>query len=210
MMQEAILEGRQLECERDDRLLFRDLSVQVPAGALLQVEGPNGSGKTSLLRILAGLLHPQEGAVFWRGQPIKREREAYCRDLLYLGHRTGIKASLSPWENLKVWCALRAPVEPEKLRAALQRVGLKGYEDLPCHQLSAGQQRRAALARLFVSNASLWILDEAFTAIDRQGVAELEGWLIEKAAQGGAVILTTHHALTAEQGLQRLVLGAQS
>lgn len=195
MSPEVSLEGRDLLCERDDRVLFEKLDVGVSSGQLLQVEGRNGAGKTTLLRILAGLMWPQDGQVLWRGQPLSRVREQFAADIIYLGHRTGIKTSLTPLENLHFWARLRGEVDETVLREALWRVGLKGFDTVPCGQLSAGQQRRAALARLFVSPARLWILDEAFTAIDKRGVQELETWLLDKVDAGGAIILTTHHAL---------------
>ncbi|GGK05414.1 cytochrome c biogenesis ATP-binding export protein CcmA [Pseudomonas matsuisoli] len=176
-----------MTCERDGRVLFEDLNLCVGAGEMLQVTGPNGSGKTSLLRILAGLMPAASGEVRVRGG---------AEGLLWIGHAAGIKALLTPEENLAWLCALHRPADRDSVWRALAAVGLRGYEDVPCHTLSAGQQRRVALARLYLDAPALWILDEPFTALDRQAVDGLEAHLAEHCRQSGAVVLTTHHALT--------------
>ncbi|RMF13039.1 MAG: cytochrome c biogenesis heme-transporting ATPase CcmA [Gammaproteobacteria bacterium] len=206
-MSDTLLEVRTLRCERDFRVLFKDLSFTVNAGDVVQVEGPNGSGKTTLLRMLAGLLPVHEGEVFWRGEPMQRVRPMFYEELLYLGHKTGVKDSLTAFENLRSWAALRAPVSDDRLLEALERVGLKGFEHSLAHNLSAGQQRRIALARLFVSDAPFWILDEPFTAIDKKGVAELENLMIQRGREGMAVLMTTHHAPRIEGELKKVTLG---
>ncbi len=205
-----LIEAQQLFCERDDRLLFEHLSFSLHDGQILQVEGPNGAGKTTLLKILSGLMPLHQGEIFWRGKPLREVRHDFITSLLFLGHKTGIKTLLSPLENLRAWCASRFEVTEQDMISTLEKVGLGGYEHVPCHSLSAGQQRRAALARLHLSPAPLWILDEAFTAIDKQGVQELEGWIVEKAQSGGAVILTTHHRITSHDRLHSLILGQKS
>ncbi|MBK8973745.1 MAG: cytochrome c biogenesis heme-transporting ATPase CcmA [Hahellaceae bacterium] len=207
MAEDVLLEANQLRSERDERLLFDRLSFAVKPGEILQVEGPNGAGKTTLLRMLAGLMPLQGGNLVWCGTPVDELGAEFRREVLYLGHRPGIKSSLTPLENLRIWCDLHDPQSDSELREALRQVRLKGYESVPCAQLSAGQQRRAALARLRVSKAPLWILDEAFTAIDKQGVAELEAFLLEKARAGGAVILTTHHSLQLGDTARVIALG---
>ena len=168
----------------------------------MQIEGPNGVGKTSLLRLLTGLSQPFAGEVCWNGENIRHCRDEYHANLLYLGHQPGVKAALTPFENLKFYQQLHHPQQTETdLWLILARVGLAGFEENPTGQLSAGQQRRVALARLWLSQkAALWILDEPFTAIDKQGVKVLEQLFLAHAERGGMVILTTHQDLTLMQG----------
>ena len=192
-MTEPLLQAVGLSCERDDRLLFSGLSFAIRPGTVTRVEGPNGAGKTTLLRIMAGLFQGYEGELTWLGEPLAYVREHFQRNLLYLGHRPGVKPLLTPVENLRVLTACRRQVADDALEAALQQVGLEDYLDVPCHQLSAGQHRRVALARLYLSDEPLWLLDEAFTAIDRDGVLQIEQLLARRAEAGGAVVLTTHH-----------------
>ena len=194
-MPQSFLESRALACERDGRLLFERLDLQVSAGDMLQISGPNGSGKSSLLRLLAGLMQPSEGEVRIAGKTLARQRAELAQNLLWLGHAAGIKDLLTAEENLAWLCALHRPASLKQIRDALTAVGLRGFEDVPCHTLSAGQQRRVALARLFLNAPALWILDEPFTALDKQGVAQLERHLTQHCARGGMVILTTHHQL---------------
>ena len=194
-MSEPLLEVSQLYCERDDRVLFSDLGFVLSAGEIVQIEGQNGSGKTTLLRILCGLSRNYEGEIRWRGEPVTEVREQFCREMLYFGHQAGVKAVLTPEENLRWYAALHPSISADDIQTALASVGLRGYEDVPCHSLSAGQNRRVSLARLYLSHAPLWILDEPFTAIDKQGVAAKEQLLLEHAGRGGSVILTTHHEL---------------
>lgn len=205
-MTEPVLEARQITSERDDRVLFADFNLQARPGDLIRLEGPNGAGKTTLLRILAGLFAPTAGQVLWRGQSIRQSPEVFNGDLLYLGHRAGVKGLLTPLENLQSLEGCRRLFQPAKALAALEQMGLGGYEDVPAKQLSAGQQRRVALARLLLSDEPVWLLDEVFTAIDQEGVAALEALLVERARSGGLVILTTHHQF-ASAGLRRIDLG---
>jgi heme exporter protein A len=189
------LHATDLACERDGRLLFERLQVQVASGDMLQVCGPNGCGKTSLLRLLAGLMQPAEGHVALAAHAQPAHRGERGRQLLWLGHAPGIKDVLSAEENLAWLCALHAPASRERIWEALAATGLRGFEDVPCHRLSAGQQRRVALARLYLPGPRLWILDEPFTALDAQAIAQLERHLTEHCEQGGMVVLTTHHTL---------------
>jgi len=201
-----LLTVRQLSCERDERLLFSGLDFDLFPGDLLQLEGPNGVGKTSLMRLLAGLLPVSSGAIHWQGESLEDQREAFYQSMLFIGHLAGIKAELTPLENLHWFAALEGGQQEEDLEEALYRVGLRGFEDQACHQLSAGQKRRVALARLLFTRRSLWLLDEPFTALDKQGVTDMEKLLSDHAADGGAVILTSHHALEQLPGLRKIDL----
>ncbi|MEL7965156.1 heme exporter protein A [Halomonas alkaliantarctica] len=202
------LQARQLACERDDRWLFQGLDLEIRSGEIVRIEGPNGSGKTSLLKILSGQLSDYQGELFWNGAAMKEAREHFLANLLYLGHAPGVKSGLSPLENLAWYQALSGESSNEEQRLeALERVGLAGFEDVPAGQLSAGQQRRVALARLTLTPRALWVLDEPFTAIDRHGVADLEEQLVAHAQAGGCVLVTTHHELTASPLLRRISLG---
>ncbi|MDC6383243.1 cytochrome c biogenesis heme-transporting ATPase CcmA [Pseudomonas graminis] len=203
-----VLEAVALTCERDWRLLFEHLELRLSAGDMVQVSGPNGSGKTSLLRLLCGLMQPTAGSVLLDGKPLASQRSELTRHLLWIGHAAGIKDLLTPLENLAWLCALHTPVETADLWRALEAVGLRGFEDVPCHTLSAGQRRRVALARLYLPGPRLWMLDEPFTALDKQGVAQLEAHLAAHCENGGAVVLTTHHTLSrTPSGYRDLDLG---
>ena len=205
------LQAVALACERDWRLLFDGLELDLAGGTLLQVAGPNGSGKTSLLRLLAGLMQPTAGEVLLNGKPLARQHGELGRSLLWIGHAAGIKGLLTAEENLAWLCALHQPATREAIWQALEAVGLRGFEDVPCHTLSAGQQRRVALARLYLGAPPLWILDEPFTALDKQGVAQLEAHLAAHCEQGGLVVLTTHHSLQqTPSGYRVLDLGQRS
>ncbi|WP_207062455.1 cytochrome c biogenesis heme-transporting ATPase CcmA [Motiliproteus sp. SC1-56] len=207
-MSTPLLEAKDLFCERDERVLFEGLSFAIAPGEIVQVEGPNGSGKTTLLRLLSGLSCAWEGDLFWRGEPIASVRDDFFNSLLYFGHQAGIKAVLTPEENLRWYSALHPLTDPDGISDALYEVGLYGYEDVPCHSLSAGQNRRVSLARLYLSQAPLWILDEPFTAIDKRGVAKQEALIASHAERGGTVILTTHHELGIDERVRKITLGA--
>ncbi len=186
-----MLEARDLYCERDERTLFSGLSFTVEAGEWVQVTGGNGAGKTTLLRLLTGLARPDGGEVYWQGEPLRRVRDSFHRSLLWIGHQPGIKSRLTARENLHFF----HPGDGARLPEALAQAGLAGFEDVPVARLSAGQQRRVALARLWLTRAALWVLDEPFTAIDVNGVARLTRRMAAHTAQGGMVILTTHQPL---------------
>ncbi|GHF77504.1 cytochrome c biogenesis heme-transporting ATPase CcmA [Thalassotalea marina] len=189
-----LLQLKDLTCIREDRILFEQLNYSINAGDIVQVEGPNGAGKTSLLRILAGLSAPYEGEVSFQGQSIYQESELYRQHLLYLGHLVGIKGELTAQENLMFNLAISG-LDDQTAEDTLEQVDLLGFEDALASHLSAGQHRRIALAKLWQSQAKLWILDEPFTAIDKKGVLKLEQLMQSHADNGGAVILTTHQDL---------------
>jgi heme exporter protein A len=201
------LQARGLECVRSDSLLFSDLNFSVKAGQVLQIEGPNGSGKTSLLRILAGLTPPSSGEVLWRGENIARRRPVFLSEVAYLGHQLGLKAELSVEENLRLALALNGvSFTPANLAEVLHTVGLAGREDVPARALSAGQRQRITLARLILSAAKLWILDEPFTALDINGVSLVESLLEAHLNRGGLAVLTSHQTVRIGGGLVKLAL----
>ncbi len=202
------LEVKKLQCIRGDRELFRELSFSLQEKQLMMLEGRNGSGKTTLLRALCGLYVADQGEILWRGKPIRQQDEAYRRELLYLGHLNAIKADLSVLENLRINSLLAgARVSDDDLMEALDTIGLYAFEDFPTSQLSQGQKRRVALARLLVSEASLWILDEPFVALDVAAVEHLQAIIAKHVEQGGMVILTTHQEVPLTSGkIKRLSL----
>ena len=189
-----MLEARKLESTRGDAVLFRNLSFSLAAGTLLHVAGANGSGKTSLLRALCGLLLPSAGEVLWNGRNIRALREEYWKHLAYVGHANALKDDLTAEENLSVNCALAGfTVPPPHLRSALDAFGLGHRARLPVRALSQGQRRRAALARLVLSAAApLWILDEPFAALDVAAVEQVQSLVAGHLARGGMVVMTTH------------------
>ena len=191
-----MLEVSNLACARGDHRLFSGLNFTLDAGQVMLVQGKNGSGKTSLLRIMCGFIMPDEGDIVWRGVRIRELDEDYYGELLYLGHLNAIKDELSALENLRISAGLSG-VELEEAEAmeALRRMGLRGREMLPTKVLSQGQRRRVALARLLVSDAKLWILDEPLTALDVGAVALVQELITEHLAQQGMVIFTTHQPL---------------
>ncbi len=188
-----MLEAADLECERGGRELFRHLSFAVRGGERLRIAGANGSGKTSLLRILCGLLSPNSGEVRWKGSAIGALREEYSKQLVYLGHAPAVKDDLTPSENLSIACTLAGlPVSSSRVHDALSHFGLSAV-DFPVKKLSQGQRRRAALARLVLSESlPLWLLDEPFAALDASATRVVEELIDSHVARGGAVVFTTH------------------
>jgi heme exporter protein A len=191
-----MLEVSNLACARGDHRLFSGLSFTLNFGQIMQVQGANGSGKTSLLRTLCGFITPEEGSIVWRGENIRELDEDYCAELLYLGHLNAIKDELSALENLRISAGLSGvQLDESGAMTALRRMGLRGREKLPTKVLSQGQRRRVALARLLVSDAKLWILDEPLTALDVGAVELVQELIAEHLARQGMVIFTTHQPL---------------
>lgn len=186
------LQLTQLSVSVGQQRLLSQLDCTLPAGELLLVSGSNGSGKTTLLRVLAGLNTQYGGDVCWHGKNIRQHWHDYAPELLYLGHQPAVKSQLTAWENL-TWYASLVGASSEQIHHALQALGIAHKAHLPCFRLSAGQQRRVVLARLFFSTQPLWILDEPFTALDAHGFALIAEKLQQHCAQGGSVVLTTHH-----------------
>lgn len=189
-----MLEALQLAASRGDMPLFQGLDFTLRSGALLRVAGANGSGKTSLLRVLCGLLMPSAGEVRWNGANVRTQREEFSRYLVYIGHADGLKGDLTAEENLAFSCALSGLTVPApRVRVALEELGLAGRERLPARALSQGQRRRTALARLALAETQpLWILDEPFAALDASAVERVRSLVGAHLARGGMVVLTTH------------------
>ena len=190
----ALLELRAVTCERGGRALFSSLNCRVAAGQLLRVSGANGSGKTSLLRLICGLLPPALGDVMWCGKATSHLAEEFGRQLVYLGHAAALKDDLSASENLQFACQLGGvAVTPRQAALALQQAGLTGRERVPARQLSQGQRRRVALSRLVLAaGVPLWVLDEPFNALDTAATQWLRGLITTQLAGGGVVVLTSH------------------
>jgi len=206
MSDNTLLRINNLACIRDDRVLFEHLNLSLAAGQMLLVEGHNGSGKTSLLRILTGLKLADEGEVLWRGISIERLTADYYEQVSYVGHHDGVKRELTCLENLRLVQAMGIPSDLD-LDAVLDRVNLYRYGDTLMGSLSAGQKRRLALARLFATQSILWILDEPFTSLDKSSMGHFETIFEQHLRQGGIVVMTSHHDI-AMQGteIQRLNL----
>ena len=191
-----MLEISNLACTRGDHLLFSGLNFSLSAGELLQVQGANGSGKTTLLRTLCGFMTPTAGKICWRGQNIRQLGEEYYAEMIYLGHLNAIKDELNALENLRISAGLAGcDVDDKQFTAALRHMGLRGRETLPVKVLSQGQRRRVALARLLLSDAVLWILDEPLTALDVGAIGLMQDLIAAHLAKKGMVIYTTHQPL---------------
>ena len=190
------LKADRLECVRGRRRLFSKLSFSLGPGQCVELMGSNGSGKTSLLRMLCGLLPPASGAVLWHGDPITSIGERFLSSVTYIGHRTGVKSGLTTLENLRVMCALNgSAIGQEEGRDVLQRVGLGRQADMSARQLSMGQLRRVALARLIACPRALWLLDEVLASLDETAVAATRSLIDEHVSEGGMAIVSTHQAL---------------
>lgn len=210
MSSSASLETRDLSCNRNDRLLFEHLDFVLEPGQMLVVEGPNGCGKTSLLRILTGLRMADSGEILWRGDPIDRLAGDYYEKVSYVGHHDGVKHELSCLENLRLARAMGMPSTAD-LDDILEQVNLYAYGETEVGSLSAGQKRRLALARLLATDSMLWILDEPFTSLDKASMAMFASLFEYHLQRQGLIVMTSHHDISIPtQSVQRLQLGTQS
>ncbi len=204
----AALEARELSCIRDDRILFEGLSFKLGPAQTLLIEGRNGSGKTSLLRILCGIRMPDSGSIHWNGGDIYKLATGYNADTAYVGHKDGIKLELTAEENLVFARSLGTPADISTAQA-LEQMELGGYDDVQAINLSAGQKRRLSLARLLITRSALWILDEPFTSLDTHGIAMVEAMATDHLSRGGMLALTSHHQVQLNDAdIQRLNLSA--
>ena len=205
-----MLEATNLECVRGDRKLFGGISFSVTPGTFLQVTGPNGSGKTSLLRIICGLMAPENGEIRWQGANIRSLGEEYSRNFTYVGHRNGVKEELTSLENLRIFSGLTGiALSREQAQQALEQVGLTRRENLPARFLSEGQRRRSALARLITGHTPLWVLDEVLASLDAAAVGVVKSLIEGHLSKGGMAIVATHQELTLSAGsFQRLELAS--
>ncbi len=192
VLQHSVLEAKKLSCIRDNRILFEDLNFKLSNHQILLLEGKNGSGKTSLLRIICGFREQDAGEFYWCNQKIRES--GFFAQMAYVGHLDGVKKELTVLENLKMSLSL-GQQGGYSIDQALDKVQLAGYDDSLVQSLSAGQKRRLSLARLLITKNTLWILDEPFTSIDKQGIKLIESLMHEHIMAGGMIILTSHHDL---------------
>jgi len=204
-----MLEVLKLGCIRGDRRLFSDLSLSAGAGELIELRGPNGSGKTSLLRILCGLSSPAAGQVRWNGKNIRSLGEEYFRDVAYLAHQNAVKDELSALENLRIASGTSGnALDKDRARDVLERIGLSRQQNLPARALSAGQRRRLAVARLLTSRARLWLLDEVLTSLDDAATTLSAQFISDHLKNNGIAIVATHQDLNlSAERTQRIQLG---
>jgi heme exporter protein A len=199
-----MLEASNLECVRGERRLFAGVGFRLEGGEMLYLQGKNGSGKTSLLRMLCGLTPPADGEICWRGTPINKLADEFRAELCYLGHHNAIKEELTPLENLLASAKLaEETLDDDSALDALEQVGLRGREDLACRYLSQGQKRRVALARLVHERRALWILDEPYVALDPAAVELVAGLIGAHLQRGGLAVLTTHQSVNVPAGTVR-------
>jgi heme exporter protein A len=193
---------------RGDRHVLKGVSLALRPRQLLHIRGPNGTGKTTLLRVVCGLLRPEQGLVSWLGQPISSHRSDYQATLAFASHEPALKGDLTALENLHFAVGLKRRVTAGELRDSLERTGVAACADLPARVLSAGQRRRVAMARVLAMGASLWLLDEPFTNLDAAGTELTAALLQAHVAQGGSALVVAHHDLNIDVDLRRLDLGA--
>ncbi|MDA9982448.1 cytochrome c biogenesis heme-transporting ATPase CcmA [Gammaproteobacteria bacterium] len=199
------LKVENLGCERNDRYLFSGLNFELASGELIRVDGANGSGKTTLLRMASGLLPVDEGIVCWGDRPIQKNRADYMSELLFVGHKTGIKDELTAEENLRIDHSLAGGQSGVSYESALDRLDIAQCRHQLCRQLSAGQRQRVALARLLISVVRLWVLDEPLTALDRSAQNIVRDMLEEHVGAGGMALITSHQDLDWQGRTQRTI-----
>jgi len=194
----SVLIAEQISCEKQDRTLFQDIDLSIQSGELVLLKGENGAGKTSLLRILVGLSVPVSGNVYINGSNVHEDINSALTNTIYIGHKLGLNGLLTALENLRFWCQVSGlKASQNDILEILDKLGLVGLEDIAVKNLSAGQQRRVSLAKLWLhSSAQLWVLDEPFTALDVNVVALLEDHISQFLAKGGAVLMTSHQAVS--------------
>jgi heme exporter protein A len=202
----SCLSVNNLCCIKRDRVLFERLDFRLQEQQALHIQGPNGAGKTSLLRILVGLAEPDSGEVLWQQQKISGSSREFSTELVYCGHKYAVNHSLSAAENLSYWCRMQNLDTHKDIFGVLDELGLVGLEHLPAGQLSAGQQRRIALARLWLKPAKLWVLDEPFTALDTTAIELLSRKMERHLAHQGMIVLTSHQALELAHPVRTLQL----
>jgi heme exporter protein A len=191
---------------RGDRHVLRSVSLKLSPGELLQLSGPNGTGKTTLLRVACGLLRPEQGRVAWQGVPIASIRPQFHSVLAYAAHEPALKGDLTPLENLRYLVGLKRAASTAELEAALERTGVAACAKLPVRVLSAGQRRRVTMARVLAMRSALWMLDEPFTNLDNAGAALVADLLDEHVSQGGMALVVAHHELRGSAQLRRMEL----
>ncbi len=203
-----MLEAVNLGCIRGDRRLFKSLNFSIQPSELIELRGANGSGKTSLLRILCGLAGPAEGEVRWNGKNIRSLGEEYSGAVSYLAHQNGVKDELSAIENLRIACGVSGNgLSKADAQTVLEQVGLSRQQNLPARSLSAGQKRRVALARLLRSSATLWLLDEVLTSLDDKAIKISQQFIGDHLRKGGLAIIATHQELDlAAERIQQIEL----
>ena len=191
----SLFKAENLECTRRDNILFQDINFQLGDGDLLQFDGVNGSGKSSLMQICTGLMQPTEGAIYWNDESINDCRYEFQRNVCYVGHHNAVKAGLTALENMQVMHALSGSKDQPDYETILEQVGLPGMEDVSLNRMSAGQQRRIGLTRIFMTRAKLWLLDEPFNALDKHGKEIIETLIVQHCRNGGMAIFATHQAM---------------
>jgi heme exporter protein A len=191
---------------RGDRHVLKGVSLEVHPGELMHVSGPNGTGKTTLLRVVSGLLRPEKGSVAWCGRAIAASAAEYQSVLAYASHEPALKSDLTALENLRFSVGMKRPVSAAELRSSLERTGVGTCADLPARVLSAGQRRRVAMARVLAFRADLWLLDEPFTNLDGSGSSLLSALLAEHVGQGGVALVVAHHDLNVAAETRQLEL----